>query len=136
MKKSTTAESPEYRLLVAPVFNERNQRVMTRVVLETTRIFASFRYKLTVKEERVSRSLTYTVTGISAPKLDLPSAGPARFVRDYDDLSGSWTVTVNGLDGSKGTCTLRIGPKQVKMVKQGPEGSIEVVTDPLQLPSD
>lgn len=136
MKKPTTTESPEYRLLVAPVFNERHQRIMTRVVLETTRLFASFRYNLTVKEERSTHALTFTVMGISAPRLDLPSVGPARFVRDYDDLSGSWTVTVNGLDGSKGTCTLRIGPKQVKMVKQGPERSIEVVTDPRLLPAD
>ncbi len=134
MKKPRAPGTPEYRLLVVPVVNERTQRPMIRVVLETTRIFASFRYDLTVREERAGRSLTYTVQGISAPRLDLPSAGPARFVRDYEDLSGTWTFTVNGLDGSTGKCTLRISPKQVKMPKDGAQGSIEVITDPRLVP--
>ncbi len=135
MKKPKLPDAPEYRLLVAPVVNERTQKPMIRVVLETTRIFASFRYDLTVREERSGRSISYTVQGISAPRLNLPASGPARFVREYEDLSGSWKLTVKGLDGSSGTCTLKIGPKQVKLVNQDAERSLEVITDPRMIPA-
>jgi hypothetical protein len=125
------AEAHEYRLLVAPHYDQRKQRNITRVVLETVKAFASFRYDLTVEEKVSSTTIAYKILGLSAPQLSLPAAGPARFVRDYDNLNGVYDLSVQGLDGKTSTVGIRIRPNDVKVVRPSAVTSVDVVTDEL-----
>ncbi len=55
-------------------------------------------------------------------------SGPARFVREYEDLKGTVQITVIGLDGGKSTCTLRVGPKKIDVVRAPTGGTVTVRT--------
>ena len=118
MARQKRIAAVEYRLLVTPGWNERVQEPTTIVVLETIRTFASFRYALSVEEERGRRSLLYRVTGLDTPDLSLPGSGEAQYTREYEDLIGTFEITVQGLDGERTSCTLRISPERVRVVEE------------------
>jgi hypothetical protein len=105
----------EYRLSITPQFNLREQKYKTLVLLETTTFFSSFRYELLVKEtmDRNSNTITYAIHGLKTPQLSLPAAGHAQFVREYEDLHGTYTIVVRGLDGTANSFSVRISPKKV-----------------------
>ena len=128
MAKRPKAQSPDYRLTVLPHRNERTSAPTTLVTLETAQSFAAFQYELSVEEVRSGDAITYKVLGLKAPSLSLPASGPARFVREYDDLRGVVSFTVIGLDGVKGACSLRIGPRGAEVVKSQPGGTMTIHT--------
>jgi len=128
---SRTKKQPdvrEYRLLIAPRFDEREQKYKTLVLLETAKIFASFRYELSVKEERAPQQLRYTVLGLKTPQLSLPTAGHAQFSRTYEDLNGTFDVSVRGLDGNVNTFSVRIRPERVELLKSPQKRFVDFVT--------
>jgi hypothetical protein len=135
-KQSQNEETNQYRLLIAPHFDERKQRNTTKVVLETATSFASFRYELTVEEKVTPGTIAYRILGLNAPQLSLPAAGPARFVREYDHLAGSYDLSVQGLDGKTCTVRVRIRPTDVRLVKLPAGAPIQVVTDERLWPTD
>jgi hypothetical protein len=117
-----------YRLLITPHVNERTRRPTTLVVLETAQAFAAFRYELTVEETIREHSLQLKVLGLKAPPLNLPEPGRARFAREYENLSGTYEVTVTGLDGRASTCTVRIAPQRVELLNVPPGSAVQVAT--------
>ena len=129
MPRKDSPASPEYRLLIAPRFNELGQKHATVVQLETVKTFASFQYELSVRETVTNKSIHYKVLGLRTPHLSLPSTGHARFVREYDDLRGTYAVTVEGLDGRANTFQVRVARDQVKVLAAPHAPFIEIVTD-------
>lgn len=132
MAKPTKVHRSEYRLLIAPHINDRTYRRTTLVVLETAQSFASFRYELSIEESLSGKSLTYRVLGLRAPSLTLPAAGRAGYSREYEDLRGTYTVSVIGLDGVLAHCTVKIAPGKVEIVKSPAGHSLTVITDKAQ----
>jgi hypothetical protein len=129
-KKSTKPRTePEYRLLVVPRVSDRTQRPTTLVVLETTKAFATFRYELSVKAEAAPASLHLTVLGFRTPRLSLPSAGPARFEQEYEELHGPLEVTVQGIDGRATAFSLAIAPGSVTLAKKPRASFVTITTD-------
>jgi hypothetical protein len=64
---------------------------------------------------------------------ETPSSAPSSVppvVREYEDLRGTIQFTVVGLDGNKSTCTLRIGPKKIDVVRAPAGGTVTVRTTP------
>jgi hypothetical protein len=129
MAKTKKPRQLEYRMLITPEFNERGQRYTTLVLLETTRLFASFRYDLSVRESLHGKTIHYKILGLKAPPLSLPASGHARFVREYDDLRGRYEITVEGLDGNVNSFEVRISPKKVTLTKTPDTKFIDVVVD-------
>jgi hypothetical protein len=129
MARRKRTAAADYRLLVTPGWNDRLQIPTTHVILETVQTFASFRYGLSVQEERDRRSVLFRVTGLEAPDLSLPGTGEARYTREYEDLIGTIEVTVQGLDGERSSCTLRITPEQVRVLSVPPAGHLSVFTE-------
>ncbi len=127
---------PEYRLLLAPAFDERRQIPTTRFLLETVKSFASFRYGLSVNLAAAPGSIRCTVLGLQAPDLSLPAAGHARFEREFDNLHGLCEVTIQGLDGATATFSVRITPSRVQVVRKPPQSFVELITDPRLWPAD
>ncbi len=119
---------PEYRLLITPRLSERTQEVTTLVVLETVKVFATFRYELTVEEHLEGKELTFAILGFRTPRLSLPAAGPARFEREYPGLRGTYTVTVKGIDGRTSTFSVKIGQKKVEVLKSPRHPFVQVLT--------
>jgi len=125
-KAKKQPDALEYRLVITPSFDEREQKYKTLVQLETTKLFANFRYELSVKEERAARQIRYTVLGLKAPQLSLPAVGHAQFSRLYEDLKGIYEVSVQGLDGAVNTFSIRIRPDRVELLKKPPRTFIQL----------
>jgi hypothetical protein len=132
MPKRTKARLPEYRLLITPHTNDRTDRPVTLVVLETAQSFAAFRYELSVEEKLEGKNLTYRILGLRTPSLNLPAAGHAAFVREYVGLKGTYSLCVIGLDGAASQCTVRIAPEKVEIVNPPTGRALTVITDMTQ----
>ncbi len=121
----------DYRLLIAPHFNERLHNITTLVRLETAQSFASFRYELSV-EETLEKSLIHLrVLGLKAPQMSLPASGHASFVREYEGLRGTYDILVEGIDGSKTTCSIAIAQGRVQLQKPPSSPHVTVTVAPL-----
>jgi hypothetical protein len=101
----------------------------TLFVLETTQAFAAFRYELSVQEKIEGRSITFTILGLKAPGLNLPSAGRAQFTREFSDLKGTYAVTVVGLDGRATSFPLSVGKGRVELKGKATGTGLMVTTD-------
>jgi hypothetical protein len=119
---------PEYRLSIRPHFNERQQRYTTMFILETTLAFAAFRYDLTVEERRENHSIHFRILGLRAPQLSLPSAGHARYVTEHEGLRGTYTVAVEGLDGTVSSWSIRIVSRRIEVLKSPRNSNVILVT--------
>ena len=126
LKAKKTAEF-EYRLTIAPHFNERQQIPTTLITIETTKQFASFRYELSVKEEVKRKELHYAILGLKAPQLSLPSSGTAQYVREYENLKGKYDIIVESLDGTANAFTVTITRRAIKILKSPKNPFIELV---------
>ena len=127
MVKSKKAEEFEYRLTLAPHVNERRLQPTTLLTIETTKAFASFRYELSVREQADKRTLHFRILGLKAPQLSLPASGTAQFIREYDDLHGTYEITVERLDGKTNTFSVSITQKNIKVLRSPKTPFIEVI---------
>jgi hypothetical protein len=128
-KKKSLPPGYEYRLLVTPYFDEREQAHKTLIVLETTKMFASFRYDLSVDETIEGKTIAMTVRGLRAPRLSLPTSGSARFERLHEQLNGTYDISVKGLDGMVNTFKIKVTPKTVRVLAGAAEGFVQLFTD-------
>ncbi len=117
---------PEFRLRVAPAVNERTGRPTTLVVLQTTKSFSTFRYTLAVDDRPGNGVLRLKVLGLRTPSLDLPATGPAEFRKEYEGLSGDFTIVVEGLDGSQTSISTHITPGRVTLTAPVSGRALEV----------
>jgi len=129
MPRRKKEHPPDYRLTVAPHINERTSRPVTLFLLETAQSFAAFRYELTVEEKSEGKTITFRVLGLKTPSLSLPSSGKARFSREYENLRGTYTVTIIGLDGNPVACSLKISEKRVAVLRGPSATSVTLVTN-------
>ncbi len=129
MARQESKETSEYRLLITPQYNERGQKYTTLFLLETVKSFASFRYDLSVEETMDKKTIKYRVLGLRTPQLSLPATGHAQFMREYDNLKGTYQVVIEGLDGKINAFSVRIAPQQVRLVSSPPQPFITICTD-------
>lgn len=123
------AREVEYRILITPQFDELRQKHTTLFLLETTKSFASFRYELSVQEQTEGKTIRYKVLGLKAPQLSLPESGHAQYTREYENLKGTYTVTVEGLDKRESTFAVRISLASVRITKPPTGALVEAFDD-------
>jgi hypothetical protein len=119
------AGGAEYRLSVSPTRDERDNTVKTLFVLETVRQFSAFRYEISVREETAGNDIRFTILGLKAPGLNLPSSGSAEFRRAYA-LEGEYTVTVRGLDGSTVSFPLAVREGKPSLGRTPPPSFLDI----------
>lgn len=127
MKRTPPPLATGYRLRVSPVSEDLGERQKTRFTLETSQLFASFVYDLSVEEQRQGNHLRFKILGLRPPQLSIPSAGRASFEREYEDLSGTCHVTVESLDGKANTFKLRITRNKIALLQSPRETFIELM---------
>ena len=127
MKRTPPPLATGYRLQVSSVAEDRETRPKTRFTLETSQLFASFVYDLSVEEQRDKNHICFKILGLRPPRLSIPSAGRASFQREYEDLSGTCYVTVQSLDGKTNTFKLRIAKDRISVLQSPPQRFIDLV---------
>jgi hypothetical protein len=95
-------------------------------VLQTTKSFSTFRYTLAVDDRPGNGVLRLKVLGLRTPSLDLPATGPAEFRKEYEGLSGDFTIVVEGLDGSQTSISTHITPGRVTLTAPVSGRALEV----------
>ena len=96
MKKNVCVE---YRLVVEPVLDDAARKSGVMFLLETIKQFGNFNYEIVVDE----RTLLWTLHGLRAPELAMPSSGSAQFRKVHFDLPGRFRFVMRKSDGSEGT---------------------------------
>jgi hypothetical protein len=103
--------------------------MVTRIILETTKTFATFRYELSIGEKIAPGLIQLSVLGFKTPHLTLPQSGSARYQHDYEGLKGLYTLVIEGIDGRVNTFTIRISAKKVEIVKSPRSPFVELATE-------
>ena len=128
-KPKKKLDEPEYLLRIAPTYVEREQKYKTLLILETTKLFSNFRYDLSVREEFDKKSLHFKVLGLRPPQLSLPAVGRARFVREFDNLRGTYDVAIEGLDGRVNTFSVKFTSKKMQLLKSPASPFVDIIID-------
>jgi hypothetical protein len=123
------AVETEYRLYVTRRSGMPPGKHIVVFRLETVRTFANFRYDLSVRTEVTPHAVAFSVLGLQPPLLSLPASGPASFEYECEGLEGSFTVTIQGLDGRINTCQLRLSPA-VQILRKPAHAFIHIITEP------
>jgi hypothetical protein len=129
MPRVRSQPSRGYLLTVAPALNPTTRLPVTRVLLETTQSFATFQYDLAVTEIRSGQQIRYHVQGLRVPQTLLPSSGPAKFEREYDNLAGTIEMIFEGIDRKPIVTQFDISDNRVRIRKGPPPGLLQLQRD-------
>jgi hypothetical protein len=84
----------EYRLLVQQGYDEIAKKEGILFLLETTKQFTNFSYFVDVKDQLEGNAIVWTLHGLRAPSMNMPSTGTAKFQKLYFDLPRSVRFTL------------------------------------------
>lgn len=84
----------EYRLLVRHFIDDTLKKEGFQFLLETTKQFTNFNYVIDVKENVVEKKILWTLHGLRAPSMNMPSTGTAKFQKVYFELPKSAHFTL------------------------------------------
>jgi hypothetical protein len=119
----------EYRLLITPKYKEREKKTVTLVALRTVNEFTNFLYEIIVQDSMNDNTMHLKIQGLRAPQVSLPGMGPAKFKKEYDGLSGTFTVIVTKLDREENVFVVDISTQNVALIKGPKTKFVEVVTE-------
>ncbi|NUN68273.1 MAG: hypothetical protein HUU02_01010 [Bacteroidetes bacterium] len=89
-----TKQPIEYRLLVQPTYDETLKKAGTLFLLETSKQFTNFSYAIDVKDDVEGNNVVWTLHGLRAPSMNMPSTGAAQFRKVYFGLPKSVSFTL------------------------------------------
>lgn len=76
----------DYRLLITKTYDETLKKDGILFYLETTKQFTNFAYVIDIHDVQANRTLTWTLHGLRAPSMIMPTTGTAQFKKVYFDL--------------------------------------------------
>jgi hypothetical protein len=128
-KRVKIVVSIEYRLLITPRYKEREKCYVTLIALRTTTEFSSFHYEIIADPVLTGDTLRIPIRGLRAPHLSIPGSGPAVFSREYQGLSGRYTVIVQKLDKEEARFEVELGENSVNVIAAPEKSYIDIVTN-------
>ncbi len=132
MVKSTKKE-PEYTLNVFPLYDEQTKREVIVFLVQTTKIFVSFRYEILLEESVEDRVITLRILGLHVPEILMPQTGPARGRRDLTNIAGVHTVRVIKQDKSVNDFEFDFSPQEIALRHKPKDVFILASTDPVEI---
>jgi len=119
----------EYRVLITPLYKEREKEIVTRVAIRTVNEFTNFRYEIVVVPVLADNVLKLCITGLRAPQVTIPGTGPAIYTAEYRNFRGLYDVIVSKPGRDDNTFSVRISDKKVIIESAPKKKFVEVVTD-------
>ncbi len=123
----------EYTLHIFPHDDEQTRRTSTMFVIQTVKEFTNFNYEILLESSVKEREISFKILGLRTTPLLMPNVGPARGVRKYADLRGTYTLSVIKLDNEKNQFTITIAEDGIRIEDRNQRPFIKVSTTPLPL---
>jgi hypothetical protein len=120
----------EYRLLVTPVYKEREKQTVTLFGLRTINEFTNFHYEIIVEPAIADKTIRLNIRGLRAPQVTIPGSGPAVFRQEFPDLHGTYALIVRKLDKQENAFTISITNERITVKESEEHRFIDVVTNP------
>jgi hypothetical protein len=129
MAKKKEAKPPEYRIYFTSVREEISQSNKTLLTVETTRVFRSFQYALTVREQIQVKSFRLFIDGISVKPLTIPKTGSALVERELPELKGVWDFYITNFSKETSHFRLKFSKKGIDILLPPTKRFLELVLD-------
>jgi len=124
---------PEYTLNVYRRIDEASQEETVVFLVQTTRVFVSFRYEILLASEVEPGAVRIDILGLHAPSILMPESGPARGFREFAGLNGMYLVSVRKQDKSVNEFEIKIAKKGIEVVKTPSNPFIGISTEAVDL---
>ena len=130
---SKKKRDPDYTLNIFHHYDEKTKRNVVIFLVQTTKIFVSFRYEILLEDEIVGKEIFLRVKGLHVPELLMPQTGPAQGRRDYTQLEGTYLLVVTKQDKTVNEFSVHISPKSIDIKEKSKTPFILVSNDPVNL---
>jgi hypothetical protein len=130
---SKKKRDPDYTLNIFHHYDEKTNRNVVVFLVQTTKIFISFRYEILLEDKIVDKEIHLRITGLHVPELLMPQTGPAQGRRDYTQLEGTYHLMVTKQDKTINEFSVQISPKAVDIKEKPKTPFILVSNDPVNL---
>jgi hypothetical protein len=124
---------PDYTLNIFHHYNEKTKQNVIVFLVQTTKIFVSFRYEILLNHEIEGRKINVQITGLHIPELLMPQTGPAQGRCDYTNLHGSYMLRVTKQDKTVNEFSISISPTKIDVHQKPRTPFILVSSDPVNL---
>jgi hypothetical protein len=124
---------PNYTLNIFHHYDEKTKRNVVVFLVQTTKIFVSFRYEILLEEELIGHEINLQITGLHVPELLMPQTGPAQGRCDYSNLDGSYKLTIIKQDETINEFSVQISPSKIDIIHKPRDPFILVSSDPVSL---
>ena len=102
-------------------------------LVQTTKIFVSFRYEILLDNELDGHEINLRITGLHVPELLMPQTGPAQGRCDYTNLDGLYKLMVTKQDKTVNEFSVQISPAKIDIKHKPRTPFIIVSSDPVSL---
>ena len=124
---------PDYTLNIFHHFEEKIQKDVVVFLVQTTKIFVSFRYEILIEDEINDHDIQFKITGLHVPEVLMPQTGPAQGRRDYTNLEGSYRVLVTKQDKTVNEFFLHVSTDSIDIGQKPKNPFILISNDPINL---
>jgi hypothetical protein len=118
----------EYRLLVQHTYDDTLKKPGILFLIETTKQFTNFSYRINIRDRFDGRNLQWTLHGLQAPSMNMPESGTAQFSTVYFDAPRTIHFTLIKNDAVQATAEITILKTSVK-ASQSAGGFLKIYTD-------
>ncbi|MBN1397665.1 MAG: hypothetical protein JXA06_06515 [Bacteroidetes bacterium] len=130
---SKKKSDPIYSLNIFHVYDEKTKRNITIFLVQTIRIFVSFRYEILLENEIIENEIRLHIKGLHVPDLLMPQTGPAQGRCNYEKLEGLYNLVVIKQDKTVNEFSIRISSTSVEILKKPKVPFIGVSNEPVNL---
>jgi hypothetical protein len=130
---SKKKRDPDYTLNIFHHYNEKTKQNVIVFLVQTTKIFVSFRYEILLEDKLVDHEINLRITGLHIPELLLPQTGPAQGRCDYSSLNGLYKLTVTKQDKTVNEFSVQISQATIDILHKPRAPFIIVSSDPVDL---
>ena len=124
---------PDYTLNIFHHYDEKTKKDVVVFLVQTTKIFVSFRYEILLEVEYAGNEINVRITGLHVPELLMPQTGPAQGRCDYTNLNGLYKLTVTKQDKTENEFSVQISQTKIDILHKPRYPFILVSSDPVSL---
>ena len=128
---SKKKRDPDYTLNIFHHFDEKTRQNVVVFLVQTTKIFVSFRYEILLEDEIVGKEIHLRIKGLHIPELLMPQTGPAQGRRDYTQLEGTFHLVVTKQDKTVNEFSIHISQKSIDIKEKPKAPFILISNEPL-----